>query len=271
VRERLQGVLKTYVKARKNEIKSRAKDSRAATSATASYGYLEAPTRVKLRALLGLLVDEKAVLPADKKLGTSMSGAFLIWTPFLLALCRSSPSCLRSLLDAMMGVGSASSRVMVHLEQDPAREAFHDWSVHILSSAEWEDARRQTADPTQSGHGAERRLLDYVLGHTFTIPTFWTLKLAESLLKDEDLSGRVSWLKILEAAKSEDIEMDDQQGTVAPISAEDMDVDITDVALPVLTSTTNDAVAKLRGPQKKVGLWKTQPIGMIPQGWEVDE
>jgi hypothetical protein len=28
---------------------------------------------------------------------------------------------------------------------------------------------------------------------------------------------------------------------------------------------------KLRGPQKYVGLWRPQPIGVLPVGWEVDE
>jgi ribosomal biogenesis protein LAS1 len=86
VKERLQGVLKSYVKERKAEIKSRSKHARAADSAVRNWVGIEAARRLKGKTLVHLLVAERNILPVGKKLGSSMEGAYLIWTPFVTAL-----------------------------------------------------------------------------------------------------------------------------------------------------------------------------------------
>ncbi|KAF2646203.1 Las1-domain-containing protein [Massarina eburnea CBS 473.64] len=271
VKENLQGILKAYVKARKTEIKTRKKESKAADNARASYSHLSASMGVKQEVLLQLLVTEKAILPADKKFGASMSGAFLIWSPFLLALSTSISAFLHSMLDRMISIMSApATRGTAELEEDPVREAMHDWVVHIVSSVEWELGRREKA--TQSVRSAYKDLLDRVLGKAFLTPTFWTLKLAESLLEKEEAPARESWIKILEAAKDDgNMEIDGEDAVAFPLGAQEMDVETAETVLPILAQKTSKATSKLRGPQKKIGLWKPQPIGMIPKGWEVDE
>ncbi|KAF1957799.1 Las1-domain-containing protein [Byssothecium circinans] len=272
VKERLQGALKAYVRARKNEVKSKAKESKAAGSAMASYDMLDVQVRMKHKILLELLVDEQAILPADKRFGTSMSGAFLIWTPFLTSLCKGVSGLLQLLLERMVyNMSVPTMKGMVDVEQDPARQGMHDWVVHMLSSPEWEEARGQRI--VGSMRRGQEWLVEYTLSQAFLTPMFWTLKLAESLLKDEKLTGRESWIKILEAAKSEGaIDIDEEEQNVADLEPpEEMGIELTQAALPITSSKMEVTTVKLRGPQKKVGLWKPQPIGMVPVGWDDDK
>ncbi|KAF1965647.1 Las1-domain-containing protein [Bimuria novae-zelandiae CBS 107.79] len=258
VKERLQGILKTYVKERKVEIKSKSKNDRTADNAVGSYLTLGVPRDVKTRALLDHLVQEKNILPVGKKLGTSMAGAYLIWTPFLVSLSNTEASFLQGLTEHMVEVLSAPARKLGSVEEDPAREGMHDWLVHILSSAEWRDARRRG-----------KTLLNDVLGLCFTTPTYWTLTVAATLLETTDLPERKSWLAVLKAARNEDVQEVEQPLPPKPINGPDgMEVDAIDAGLPV--SVSND-VGITRGPQKYPGLWRPQPIGWISPGWDVDE
>lgn len=260
LRERFQNALKTYVKERKAEIKSRKKDARAADGAVGNYLSLPAPRHVKVAVLLELLVQEKTILPVGKKLGTSMEGAYLIWTPFLADLSSAEPTFLPALTQRMVDVLSSPSRGGASVEEDPAREGMHDWLLHILISIEWHDIERR---------GGVSPLLDDVLGSCFTAPTFWTLKLAEYILASSDVPGRKSWVAILEAARrEEDGNLDEQLLPPKLVSAPgDMDVDTIVAEMPVSDSTS---VKKIRGPQRYPGLWRPQPIGWIPPGWVAD-
>jgi ribosomal biogenesis protein LAS1 len=249
IRERLQGVLKSYVKERKTEIKSRGKgvQAKAAESAVASHVFLSVPQSTKQNVLLELLVDEKAVLPTDKKMGTSMSGAFLVWSPFLLALCKAVPDSLLSLLNRIVG------RLDCSVESDPRKEGLYDWCIHILTSTEWKEIRQQKAT-TSNSRNTETRLSDYVLGLCFTSPTLWTLKLAENLIQDKHLPAREPWLAVLKAAQSEETEteMEAVVRTELPANA----VENSNKA------EKKETVTRLRGPQKRIGLWRPLSIGV---------
>lgn len=76
VRERLQNLLKTYVKERRTAIKTRKTGLNAADNAlstfTLRYGTRNTPTpSSRIRdALLNLLIDEQMLLPTEKKLGS---------------------------------------------------------------------------------------------------------------------------------------------------------------------------------------------------------
>lgn len=274
MRGRLQGVLKTYVKERKSEIKSKKveREMKAAEGAVASYLFLDAPRSRTEGVLVELLVEETTVLPVDRRLGTSMSGAFLIWTPFLLALSESASSFLRTLLDRMISAISATtSRGTVRPELDPVREGLYEWLLHILSSQEWHQARQRSKRPRSRSLNAEQKLRDHVLGLCFAAPTFWTLKLVEALLK-ESSPGQEGWLRILEAAKGDEpMESEGVQGVAPEPGGEEMEVQAVERARSLSLSNEGATVMKMRGPQKKIGLWRPQPIGMIPKGWEHDE
>lgn len=269
VREKLQGILKTYLKERKSEIKAKRRDERAAEMARSTYDLrfgirsTSTPSSCTQAQLLQLLVDEKMILPADKKLGSSMSGAFLIWTPLLLAFSTASPSTLpiSTVLDRLFENMNASvSRTMADIELDPAREGMSDWILHIVSSAEWQAAHSRAAP----------RLVEDTLARCFFEPTFWNLRIAEKLLVHEDVPNRKHWKAVLEAARSEDdMEVDHTDSDKMEVEVDDDNND----GMPVLKDTefVKTGKEKIRGPRKVVGLWKPKPIGWLPDGFEDDD
>ncbi|KAF2873820.1 Las1-like-domain-containing protein [Massariosphaeria phaeospora] len=266
VKDRVQSLLKTYVRERKSEIKTRQgkrDGSKAADAAVASFCFHNPAANQGV--LAALLVDDKALLPADRKFGTSMSGAFLIWTPFLRAVTAALPPLLDIMVTRMLAIMNGSPRNS-STEDHPVREALYLWLLHILSSGEWREARKKT-----SQHGVVTELL----GTLFTSPTYWNLRLARALLENEDLPDRAAWMPVLEAATSEDaMEVDGERGASATAVGEDTEVENMATALPASENTVTNGnsgrIEKLRGPQKVVGLWRPQPIGVWPKGWEDD-
>ena len=265
VRERLQSVLKTYVKERKNEVKSKRKESKAASTALSSYNLRFSPSTTTTpslqtqRLLLQLLVDEKMILPTDKKLGSTMSGAFLIWAPFLLAACTNTSAeaavlSLSTLITHMTQAMNAppASRAMVNPDLDPVREGLHDWILHMLTSAEWAGAR-----------GSVASIMEDVLGYCLSEPTLWNLRLAEKLLQGAGVPNVQSWRAVLDAARVEGEEVVDME----------VDVDAIDKAAPVGEGVSKVSAAedKIKGPVRVLGMWKPKPIGWLPEGWEDDE
>lgn len=266
VKEKLQGLLKSYVKERKNEIKRKRDQSKSAETALSTYNlHFSANSISTRRVLLELLIDEKMILPSDRKLGSSMSGAFLIWTPLLLAFCVSDGSCTLSvtpLINCLLEqlpvsrVGGSSEA------DDPIKEALYTWTVHILTSDDWAPARQISLE----------KMHQDVLAQIFSLPSFWGLKLAQTLLDQGSMPNADSWYAILAAAR------DDGDGSVAVQTQGVMDMDTDDVheaALPVrnaaATAMMTPSKEKLRGPVKVLGMWKPRPIGWLADGWSDDE
>jgi ribosomal biogenesis protein LAS1 len=253
VRERLQAILKTYIKDRKSEIKRRDKGSTAASTALSSYNLrfsstsTTTPSPQTQRLLLQLLVDEKMILPTDKKLGSTMSGAFLIWTPFFLTFTSESailpiPTLIEHLIKSI-NVSSAS-RAMVNPEMDPIKEGLHDWILHMLTSP-------STQSPS----------LETVLSKCFSDPTFWNLRIAAGVLEKGSVPNKHMWSAVLDAARREGEEMDVEMG-----------VEGIEKALPAGKSKVEvNGKEKIKGPTKVLGMWKPKPVGWLPEGWENDE
>jgi ribosomal biogenesis protein LAS1 len=254
VREKLQSILKAYVKERITEIKTRRKDSRAATNALSAYKLHFVPTNSATPAphtqtqLLRLLVTDAMILPTDKKLGASMYGAFLIWDPLLTQPIVPVAVLLTYMLAAMNTAGAA--RAMMATDMDPVREAMAEWVAHVLCAKEWATVRGESVQ--------EETLIE-----CFSAPTYWNLRVADAVLRDANVSGKEQWVAVLEAARAgagEDMEVD---GGV------EVDVEGIEQGLPVRQDKKGKE--KVKGPQKVVGMWKARPIGWVPEGWEEDE
>ncbi|KAF2126538.1 Las1-domain-containing protein [Dothidotthia symphoricarpi CBS 119687] len=266
VSDMLMGILKAYVKKRKTEIKTRRKDgeaSKAAENALSNYTLRFAPSSTShspahtQTLLVELLVGEKMVLPADKKYGSSMSGAFLVWTPLLLTFCSHFPPLRQLLLTHMMDAMNASAGT--HVEVDPVREGMYEWISHMLCSEEWKVAR-----PTD-------QIREDILMRCFSDPTFWNLKLAGRILQDETVAGREMWIAVLAAAGGEEIVVSESREKArVDVDVDDMDVENTETGLPVEEDREEkkEVKEKIKGPQKVVGLWKPRAIGTLPEGWE---
>jgi ribosomal biogenesis protein LAS1 len=261
-KEKLQGVLKSYVKERKSEVKRRRQDSKAAEMALSTYNMHFTASITTQRILLELLVDEKMILPTDKKLGTSMSGAFLIWTPLLLALCTSSTLSIKSLVIHLLEHLSVS-RVNsgTYEADDPVKEGLYTWLLHILTSSDWTPARQVSVS-------AEKLHRD-ILVQIFSSPSFWGLKLAEALLDEGNVAGTESWRAILLAARD-----DDGDGGEMQMQAASMHVDVDSQSIKDALPVRRIAVSheeKIKGPVKVLGMWRPRPIGWLAEGWSDDE
>lgn len=280
--DKLHSLLKAYVKARKQEIKAKRRADLCTSAATAwsTYtlrfapgGKTTLPSTATQNALLGLLVAEPhaSMVPADRKAGSSMQGAFLVWSLFLRLFCLHSPTFFAALLDQVIAEMNNSSRSKEH------REALCEWAVHMLAGREWREARGS----------AERAVREKVLGECVTELGMWNLRLAEGIVGALDEGEKDMWNAILDASRTESrgsVEATDAAEESDSKDQEDeMEVDlqvgeenVVQAAPAVDEGQTKDPSAamsikeKIQGPQKVTGLWKPRPIGWLPDGWDED-
>ncbi|ORY17137.1 Las1-like-domain-containing protein [Clohesyomyces aquaticus] len=277
--QKLQAILKMYVRNRKAELKSKAQSKSGKSNSPPSSHAVEAaieecfalpqPLPSTFKLVAEQLIGQQSIIPSDKKLGSTMQGAYLIWTPLLLKFISRQAPFLNLLVNQLQSFLSRPPSPMLAISEDPKREAMCEWLLHILTSNDWRSSRSKVL---------HRSLLDDVMSQCFLEPSFWNLKLAEEILRNEpmrkvygaELSD--SWDEILKAAK------EDQEGD----EDVDMDVDVTHESQEVQTvdSDTHQVAAgerkecvaeKSRGIRKAVGMWKRRPIGEVPVGWEDDE
>lgn len=190
---KLQNILRTYIKSRKSEIKTKrapdqctaARDALSTYSLRFSSSATILPSNTTQDELLRLLVHDKQILPQDKKIGSSMSGAFLIWSPLLLAFCAKSPTCFQSLLDKVIGEMSNAEE-----SSEAQGEGMCEWAAHMLTSSEWAGVRKN-----------ERAIREKVLGDCMTELGVWHLRLAEKVVDAMGEEGAL-WRAILHAEHS---------------------------------------------------------------------
>ncbi|KAF2997134.1 rRNA-processing protein las1 [Curvularia kusanoi] len=275
VSDRLHSLLKTYLRDRKSEIKAKRRGDlcTAANNAVAAYkarfspSPTTPPSAATQAALLGVLVQQSLILPADKKAGSSMSGAFLVWTPLLLAFAVESASFVAELLALVINEMNGEWR------REEEREGLCEWAVHALSSREWQGARA----------GQERAMREKVLGECMTELGTWNMRLAEGIISGMEDGEAQLWRAILDAGRSEvetEVMVPDHTRAVQEEKDEDakmrVEVEVAEPlpaeedVQPVDNAELSDATDKIKGPHKVVGLWKPKPIGWLPEGWDED-
>lgn len=279
--DRLHSILKTYVKSRKQEIKAKRRADLCTSAATAwsTYTLRFAPSRgttlpstATQNALLSLLVAEPSasIVPADKKPGSTMQGAFLVWSLFLRLFCSRSPTFFPALLALVVSEMNDTARSEAH------REALCEWAVHMLVDRDWREARGS----------AERAVREKVLGECVTELGTWNLRLAEGIVGTLEEGEKDMWNAILDASHAES----GGGGVVGAAEKgerkhmeDEMEVDlrseeesggevasVEEVGPAEATAATVSNKEKIRGPQRVVGLWKPKPIGWLPDGWDED-
>lgn len=261
--EKIQALLKTYLKDRKTEIKARRKDSKAVQSTLSTYTLRYAhpsssipPSRAQ-KILLNLLITEKMILPTDKKLGSPMSGAFLIWTPLLLAFTTpttpTSPASSSSTppIIPLPTLLSALSSTLQTPISPAVQEAISEWITHILCSNDWTSSSPESQQQQQQ----REKLLQDTLTNCFSNPTQAHLALAERILDQAPKIAYVQeWKRVLAAARE----------------GGDVDVDVLEDGEEE-EEKEKVVVQKSSGPRKFVGLWRARPIGWREEGWESDD
>lgn len=275
ISDRLQNILKTYVKGRRQEIKAKKRSDlcTAATTALSTYTLRFSPSSTALpsvstqTALLRLLVEDSQILPADKKLGSSMSGAFLIWNPLLLSFAASNSPFFGDLFKMVVQEMNCADR---RVEE---REGMCEWAGHMLTSSDWRSARGSK----------EKTMREKVLGDCMTELGTWNLRLAERIVDSMDEGGGELWRAILDASRSEvdgePMVVDKAEERKEKEKTKRVEVRVEKVVEPLPvgstacaaeTSEPSEVEEKIQGPQKVVGLWKPKPIGWLPDGWDED-
>lgn len=272
--DRLVSMLKGYVKARKSEIKSKRRGDLCSAGANTLSSYnlrfsaspTSPPSETTQTALLRALVAQSLILPADKKRGSSMSGAFLVWDHVLLAFAGASASFFAQLLDLVIKEMRDKGR------REEEREGLCEWAVHMLCSREWREAR--------GGGNAEKALREKVLGECLTELGTWDLRLADGIVGGMEEGEGQLWRAVLDASRGdvdgEGIVVVEQSRGNGEEKEEDAEEVVIEVTAPVQTFKMEETVEpseiqeKIKGPHKVVGLWKPKPIGWLPDGWDED-
>ncbi|KAH7139173.1 Las1-like-domain-containing protein [Dendryphion nanum] len=256
----LQTILKTYTRTRKPEIKKNPKSyiSPASTAALLALSALPDTSVSALAPLLtDLLVVDLAIVPSPLKPNVPMTGAFLLWTPLLVALATEVPGHVNTFLQVLMqSISTPPTQAQAQewtgtadtVANDPLREALHAWVIHIATAAAWKGVRVEEGSRDMRG----QNLVEKVLESCFVEPSGWNLRIVEGVLGGGDIKNRGFWERLLRAARGEESGEEGER-------KEEREMDVDDVG------------EKLRGPQKKIGLWKRQCIGALPEGWEDDE
>lgn len=213
LREGLQLELKKYLSARRAEVKRDAKGVKWGSSEAGKEAGLRCVRHCLDRAeylevLVELLVDERAVIPSDKQMGSTMKGAFLLWDELLRRLASHQWNFLRILCRHMVDLMNMPATLSATAE--PIREAMHEWVVHILTAKEWVQPRRRV----------ESMLLEDIMGQCFTFPSSWSHKLAESTIKDRDELFQATWRPVLRASLTDLVDDDTQQLENSPTEEE---------------------------------------------------
>jgi ribosomal biogenesis protein LAS1 len=276
--DRLHSILKAYVKARKQEIKAKRRADLCTSAATAwstytlrfTPGGTTLPSSTVQNALLQLLVNNTQILPQDKKLGSPMSGAFLVWSPLLRLFSANSPSFFPALLAQVQQQMNERDR------SEEQREGLCEWAVHMLASRDWREARGSK----------ERAMREEALTECMTELGRWHLRLAEGIVGAMDEEQAAMWRDVLDASRpavGEGMVLDSDEMKEKTKETEDkMEVERTEELEKVVDAMpaektdqtrspdTVEAGEKIKGPQKVVGTWKPKPIGWLPDGWDED-
>ncbi|KAF2745010.1 Las1-domain-containing protein [Sporormia fimetaria CBS 119925] len=284
-RSSVQKILKSYLRARKSELlaysqpsftadtKKIVDEAPSARSAISALSTLPASPAALRGILIDLLIHDTQILPqANVNTRQTLSrktriepseeknyhGAFLIWIPLLFALDSSTPVFVsfQDTLTAMLD--SAGSGV----------EGMSDWIVKLVFGQStikmWKDR----------GLGNGMSLPEWVVQECLTRATEGALGVAEEVAKrlgpvwNGDL-----WRELVGVARGE---MESTQGGRVEVGGEDgeqmeVDEDAGDMTAEKADKGKKGEQQKWSGPQRYVGLWRPKGIGVLEEGWEVDE
>ncbi|KAF2734108.1 Las1-domain-containing protein [Polyplosphaeria fusca] len=245
----LQLAIQSYKQSRKTEIKtpkhrlSNTLSSAALKSARAIKRTLPAKSPSKdIDTLADLLITK--MIPADRELGQSMQGAFLLWHPLLANLFQRMPmfhSALQDRLLSAMNNSVPTGAAVRATRLSPQKEALCEWLVHV------------SLKPESRFEG--------LLEECFSAPTYWNLRVAEGVLRGYEGEDGGVWKGVLWAAgEEEEAEVQQQQEQE---HGED--------AMQGVVGAVTAVEAVIARPMKHLGMYKLKPLGYMNEGEEDDE
>ncbi|KAF2103879.1 Las1-domain-containing protein [Rhizodiscina lignyota] len=266
---KLKAVLKSFVKERREEVKASTEGmtkgvSGAADGACARLGRFHREDSSSLDVLLALLVDERMIIPSGHTVGSTMSGAFILWDPLLLKLALSVRRSLVEFVLRMLHILTSPSALVE--SEDPYKEAISRWIEHVFVSTTWARRRKMSKDGL-------RQLRTEVVRECTLSSEYWTQALARKLTITGDARFREQWLEVVEANHLEESPREAEGDTQVTLVEENLSRDDTGDAESsdegheeygdhIMAQSTFSA-KDYGGWQPYPGIWRPVPIGIV--------
>ncbi|EMC97960.1 hypothetical protein BAUCODRAFT_409261 [Baudoinia panamericana UAMH 10762] len=185
----------------------------------------------------GVLVNEKLLFPSSRELGSSMSGAFIMWDDFLRAIDEDRgafiPAVIRQLLDKL-----TTTDTLLQPKDDPGSEAYCLWLMHLLNTS------------AQGVRNDAMRLCCLYPGH-------WTHRLGQHLLVHGDTSFVEDWQDFFMVSV-----LDLDEHLKAQLSPDDRGIEYTSTTNASMKNGPN-ADDSLGGGWRRALLPPQVPIGVV--------
>lgn len=242
-------VLKKFVSARKIELQKTAVSGSATAGADQLVDMLTRKPE-SLPSLMSLLVTEREmIVPSNRSVKESMAGAYAIWDTLLIRLSDSIRPFLVAFVLAM--TKKLIAVLAVDDSQDPVKEAFMLWIIHVFTSDDWAARRARSMDGT-------RELRRIVTVECILNAGPWTDNLSQELSGKSDSGPSGSWVTIQDAAKLRPLEINGERGGTSGVEETGNDSNARDSS-----AISGFASKDYSGWKKWPGKWRPVPIGMV--------
>ncbi|KAJ9618935.1 rRNA-processing protein las1 [Taxawa tesnikishii (nom. ined.)] len=144
--------------------------------------------KTNVEELVWVLVEEKLIVPGDRRPGASMEGAYMLWDEPLIALVREFRPFFESLV--MYMISTLATSTDIEDEVDTQKEALFEWLKHILQSDSWERIRSHGDTDYQST----------MLRECCLRPGYWPKKLGEFVLSVSKDDIEQTWGTVFRAS-----------------------------------------------------------------------
>ncbi|RMY44933.1 hypothetical protein D0865_10237 [Hortaea werneckii] len=141
--------------------------------------------QARVHAVVGVLVDEKLLLPSNRELGSAMGPAITLWSSLLDLLATTIPDFRPTLIRHALSVLSSADAASAKADQDADAEGLYLWTRHFLES--------------EGERGAVLALRWCCL-----YPGYWTRKLGHDILVRSDDEFVHVWKGLFESSTLRD-------------------------------------------------------------------
>ncbi|RMY30688.1 hypothetical protein D0866_07831 [Hortaea werneckii] len=141
--------------------------------------------QARVHAVVGVLVDERLLLPSNRELGSAMGPAITLWSSLLDLLATSIPDFRPTLIRHALSVLSSADAASAKADQDADAEGLYLWTRHFLES--------------EGERGAVLALRWCCL-----YPGYWTRKLGEDIVARSDDEFVHVWKGLFESSALRD-------------------------------------------------------------------
>ncbi|KAI7641781.1 hypothetical protein D0864_13924 [Hortaea werneckii] len=192
VREEAGRLLRSYRGLRREAFKRKRQNSREhrveVEAVGKACGELCRGSEARVHAVVGVLVDEKLLLPSNRELGSAMGPAITLWSGLLDLLATTIPDFRPTLIRHSLSVLSAADAASANADQDAEAEGLYLWTRQFLDS---------------EGEHVDVLALRWCCLY----PGYWTRKLGEDILARSDDEFVHVWKGLFESSALRDADL----------------------------------------------------------------